>query len=325
MGSTLIDECLKLGMKVRCLDLLFYGNESLKDFEYNKNFELIKGDIRKKDVVEKSLENIDIVVHLAAIVGDQPCLVAPQLAYQVNYLGTKNLIDISIKKKIKKFIFASTCSNYGISSNESLASENSVLNPVSLYAETKIDCEKLITDISTKDLNCYILRFATAFGVSKRTRFDLLINSFTYEAKKKKSLFIFGENTWRPYIHVIDMSKYILRFILLNETDEVENINSIFNAGYTNQNYTKKNLTKFIIKYLPDTEIHYSNDVNDKRNYKVSFKKIEKFLNQELIIDVNKGFKEIINFIDSNKNIDRLFNNSNLNALSRFFSKKNLS
>ncbi len=227
------------------------------------------------------------------------------------------------KKKIKKFIFASTCSNYGISSDKQLANENSELNPVSLYAETKIDCEKLISEIDNKDLNCFILRFATAFGVSKRTRFDLTINSFSYEAIKKKNLFIFGENTWRPYIHVLDMSIYILKFILSDISNEIENNKSIFNTGFTQENFTKKNLINFILKYLPNTQIHYSNNVEDKRNYRVDFKKIEKLFKLKPTVNVQKGIEEIINFINTNENVDKLFKSSNLEALNSFFSKKN--
>ena len=121
------------------------------------------------------------------------------------------------KKEVDgKFIFASTCSNYGISDPNIFASENSKLNPVSLYAETKIDCEKYLSENSDDNMKIVCLRFGTAFGVSKRTRFDLTINSFVYEALKKKKIYLYAPNSWRPYIHVNDMAKIILKFIQSN-------------------------------------------------------------------------------------------------------------
>ena len=325
VGSNLIGKLLDKGIKVRCLDLLMYGDDSIKNYYNNKNFEFIKGDIRSLDVLEKSLDGIECVVHLAAIVGDQPCLVAPNLAYKINFTATKLLVDTSIKKKINKFIFSSTCSNYGETENDSLVNEESKLNPVSLYAETKIDCERYISSIDSKLMTCVILRFATAFGVSNRTRFDLTVNSFAYEAITNKQLLIFAANTWRPYIHVNDMSSIILKLINSDDIDKQINTHNIFNAGFTDQNYTKKNLLDMLKILLPETKIRYvDNDFIDKRNYKVDFSKINTFLDIECSIDVNQGLKEIIYYIKDNKNIDDIFNKSNLDALKLFFSNQEI-
>ena len=159
-------------------------NNSLK----TKNFQLYQNNLCDFKSLDKAIKDTDYIIHLAAIVGDQPCQVAPNSAYKINYLATKDLIDLAIKHKVNKLIFSSTCSNYGVSDANQFANEKSKLNPVSLYAETKIDCEEYISSIDNKSLDCVTLRFATAFGVSERTRFDLTINSFTYEAIKKKSL-----------------------------------------------------------------------------------------------------------------------------------------
>ncbi len=323
VGSNLIGKLLDKGTKVRCLDLLMYGDDSIKNYYNNKNFELIKGDIRSLDILEKSLEGIGCVVHLAAIVGDQPCLVAPKLAYKINFTATKLLVDTSIKKKINKFIFSSTCSNYGETENDSLVNEESKLNPVSLYAETKIDCERYISSIDSNIMTCVILRFATAFGVSNRTRFDLTVNSFAYEAITNKQLLIFAANTWRPYIHVNDMSDIIIKLINSDKINNTKNIDNIFNAGFTDQNYTKKNLLDMLKIILPETKIRYiDNDVVDKRNYKVDFSKINKFLNIKSSIGVNQGLREIVYYIKDNKNIEDIFNKSNLEALKTFFSNQ---
>ena len=219
----------------------------------------------------------------------------------------------------KKFIFSSTCSNYGISSENQFANEKSKLNPVSLYAETKIDCEKYITNFDSRYLDCVTLRFATAYGVSERTRFDLTINSFTYEAIKNKNLFVFAANTWRPYIHVNDMCNFILKFIETKNLKNMSNSEKIFNVGFSDQNYTKKNLLDKIIKYIPDTRIQYVDEIIDNRNYKVSFEKLNKFFSDAPEINVDDGILELKKLINENENIDKIFNNSNLDALKTFF------
>ena len=144
-------------------------------------------------MVRKCLEDIDVVIHLAAIVGDKPCEAAPKSAYDINFSGTQILAEIAKKKKIKKFIFASTCSNYGVSDSDKFASEESILNPVSLYAETKIDSENFLKNLATENFKIITLRIATAYGASYRTRFDLTVNSFAYEAYKFNRLSVFGK------------------------------------------------------------------------------------------------------------------------------------
>jgi nucleoside-diphosphate-sugar epimerase len=319
VGSRLINICLNAGYKVKCYDMLIYGDQSIKKFKRNENFELFQSNLCDTSSLKKAIEDIDYVVHLAAIVGDQPCQVAPKSAYKINYLATKNLLDIACEKKVKKFIFSSTCSNYGVSNENHFANEESKLNPVSLYAETKIDCEKYITTLDSSALDCITLRFATAYGVSERTRFDLTINSFTYEAIKNKNLFVFAANTWRPYIHVNDMCNFILKFIKTKNLKNKSNSEKIFNVGFNNQNYTKKNLLDKIIKYVPDTKIQFVDDIIDNRNYKVSFEKLNNFFSDKPEINVDKGIIELKKLINENKNIDEIFNNSNLDALKKFF------
>ena len=171
VGSKLIEFSLKKNFKVICYDNLVYGKDSLKKFLKDKNFVFINGDVRNKNQLNKvfKLYKIDFVVNLASIVGDKQCQTIPKTAYQVNFTGNKNLTEISKNKKIKKFVYASTCSNYGIVNPNEYANEDSQLSPVSLYAESKIDCEKYLLNQSNKNFSVTILRFATAYGVSKRT------------------------------------------------------------------------------------------------------------------------------------------------------------
>ena len=319
VGSRLINFCLKAGYQVKCFDMLLYGDDSIKQYKENKNFQLYQNNLCDSSSLESAIKDTDYIVHLAAIVGDQPCQVAPKSAYKINYLATKNLVEIAAKQKVKKLIFSSTCSNYGVSNANHLATEESKLNPVSLYAETKIDCEKFLSSIDSNSLDCITLRFATAYGVSERTRFDLTINSFTYEAIKKKSLFVFAANTWRPYIHVNDMCNFIIKFIEYKNTKQIPNFDKIFNVGFDNQNFTKKHLLNKIIKHLPETEIKFVDEIIDNRNYKVSFKKLNNIFNQDPKINVDDGIYELKKYINKNVNIDKIFNNSNLDALKTFF------
>ena len=319
VGSTFIRDTLARGYRVRCLDLLIYGGKALVGFLYNSNFELIKGDVRVKKDVENALENVDVVVHLAAVVGDLPCQVAPKSALQINFAGTQLVAESAKKRKIKRFIFSSTCSNYGVVDPDIPADENSKLNPVSLYAETKIDCEKFLASLESDDFFPTSLRYGTAYGASFRTRFDLLVNSFTYEALFEKQLMVFGANTWRPYIHVADMSQILLHIV---NADENKVGKQIFNAGATSENYKKEEVVRLIEKALPDIKAHYSDSVDDVRNYKVDFNKIEKAIGFKPSITVQKGIDELIFCFRTGVLSKTDFESNNLDNLKAFFKKQ---
>jgi nucleoside-diphosphate-sugar epimerase len=291
VGATFIRDALARGYRVRCLDILIYGGKALVGFLSNPNFELTKGDVRVKKDVEKALENVDVVVHLAAVVGDLPCQVAPKSSFQINFKGTQLIADSAKQRKIRHFIFASTCSNYGVVNPETPANEKSKLNPVSLYAETKIDCENYLTSLQDDSFHTTCLRYGTAYGVSFRTRFDLLLNSFTYEALFEDELMVFGANTWRPYIHVADMSQILLKVLMADE-DKVGN--QIFNAGATSENYKKEDVVHMIEEALPSIKAHYSSSIDDVRNYKVDFTKIEQAIGYKPSLLVQNGIQELI-------------------------------
>ncbi len=316
IGGILIRKLLSDGYKVTCFDLLIYGDSSVKSLSNNNDFELIKGDIRDKEKLQKAIRGSDTIVHLAAIVGDKPCDAAIKASYDINFNGTKILAEIAKKQKISKFIFASTCSNYGISNSNEFAKETSSLNPVSLYAESKIDCEEFLKNFSSDDFKVISLRFGTAYGMSYRTRFDLTVNSFAYEAFKKNKISVFAHDTWRPYIHVQDICNIIIDFI---KRERLKENSYTFNAGYTDENYTKKQVVEKLMKILPNLKVEYISLSNDKRNYKVDFTKIENFLKNKRTKDVNYGFKEILNALKVKNINDKDFYNNNLEALVKFF------
>jgi len=320
VGSKLVEISLKNNFKVICLDKLVYGKNAISTFLNNSDFLFYEGDIRNDKDLEKIFKHkIDYVVNLASIVGDKQCKTIAKTSYDINYNGNKLLFEICKKNKVKKYLFASTCSNYGISTAKGFATEETKLNPVSLYAETKIDCENYLLQTKGDSPTIIILRFGTAYGASFRTRFDLTLNSFTYEALKYRKIDVFAKSTWRPYIHVADVGEIMIRAL-----NYVGNIHKeIFNAGYTSENYTKEQMVHRIINFLPDTEINYDLDDFDKRNYKVSCEKIKKKLNLNSHKNIDFGIKEIKELYLSNKITDKhveenLLDN-NCNRLLNFF------
>lgn len=319
VGSSLIRDALADGHQVRCLDLLVYGDESIKSFLNHPHFEFVKADIRDEAALKNSLEDIDYVVHLAAIVGDLPCRAAPKSAVEINYKGTKLLAKMAKQSGIKRFIFASTCSNYGIVDPKKGADEDHELNPVSLYAETKVDCERFLMNSANDDFSVTCLRFATGYGISLRTRFDLLVNSLAYEAWVNDEIVVFAADTWRPYIHVSDMS-LVIREVLKGPREKVSG--QIFNAGSNCQNYIKKDVVEILKKALPRLQTKYIDSIDDKRNYRVNFNKLERAISFKPSRSVEHSFKELINCFEHGILTERDFATNNLKALEKFFGER---
>jgi len=288
IGSVLCRELLESNIKVRVLDNLSFGGESLLPFLPDKRFELYKGDIRNRTDVTKSLHNIDQVINLAALVGEHACAPQPAKAWDINYKAAVFLASQAKKNRIAKFIFISTCSNYGISNPEILADEQSPLNPVSLYAQTKVKAEKDILDISDSKFCTCVLRLATVFGISQRMRFDLLLNELVRDAFVNKSLLIFQPHAWRPLINVNDVCRVIFKSIKA-PTKKLEK--QVFNVGL--DNFEKIELAKLVKKKINNIHIEISEKKTDKRDYCVSFKKMRKVFNFKPEIDINTGINEL--------------------------------
>jgi len=292
-GSTLCRELLFRGYTVRVLDSLRHRDRerSLAAFFNYPNFEFIKGDITNSKDVKRALESISDIIHLAAIVGDKPCERDPKTAIEVNYKGTQLLADMAKRQGISRFLFASTCSNYGITDPRRPATEEDELNPLSLYAETKVDCEKYLIDIGkNSSFSPTILRFSTGFGISGRTRFDLTVNSFTYEALQNKKLLVFAEEAWRPFTHVRDMARIYCTILSMPKG---ATSNRILNAGWNGQNYMKKDIVRMIKEVIGYFEVDYINTIDDRRSYHVDFTKIESILNLSPTRSVKDGIEEV--------------------------------
>jgi len=319
VGGAFLMQAIAKGYHVRCIETLIYGGQHISGLIFHPNVEFIYGDIRNEDFINDALDGIDIVVHLAAIVGDIPCQVAPKLTVQINFNATKSLALVARKKGVKRFIFASTCSNYGITNSSVPANENCRLNPVSLYAETKVDCERFLHSISDDKFHVTSLRFATAHGLSFRTRFDLTVNSFAYQAVTEHELIVFAADLWRPFIHVLDMSNVL--FLTL-EAEEERVSGEIFNAGSNVENYTKREIVMILKELCPDLGIKFVTKEDDKRSYRVDFTKIETELGFMPSKTVRDGYVEIISALHDGILTSNDYNGNKLETLKIFFAEK---
>ena len=299
IGSMLVPHLIDKGHDVVVVDsLLFKGDYPMEDYKH-ENYQFIKADLRDELRIESILrdEEFDVIIHLAAFVGEPLCQSEPEFAKEIKFGVTKSLVDLSEEYNISKFIFASTCSNYGIST-EALADEGSKLKSLGLYSDTKIQAENYVLKKSNNNLHPTVLRFATVFGVSNRMRFDLLINEFVRDAFVKKEIILYNPRAWRPFVHISD----VVRAIEMTVSAQVELIDGqIFNVGGEGSNIRKCGLVNIIKEFLPDTNAGMFEGKNiDPRNYRVSFEKIEDTLRFLTHTTIRKGIKEIVDALKYN-------------------------
>ncbi|MDD2224791.1 MAG: NAD(P)-dependent oxidoreductase [Candidatus Shapirobacteria bacterium] len=298
IGSVLVRQLLKKNYKVGIVDIFRFGGESLLEIYNHPNLDIFKEDIRNTDKIDKIISKYNIIVNLAAIVGDPACNREPDLTRSINVDAAINLYKLSEKNKCKKFIFASTCSNYGKMKNSKLyVSETSDLVPLSLYAQTKVEVEKYLLSQNRNNI-CHptCLRFSTAYGIGPKIRFDLTVNEFTKDLAMGKELLVYGEQFWRPYCHIVDIARAVIATI---EAPNKITSFAVFNVGSTKENYTKQMIVDEVRKNLPKIKVKYVLQVDDPRDYRVNFDKIKKQLKFKTIKNVPNGIKEIIKLIKS--------------------------
>lgn len=262
IGMVVIRELLNEGYNVTCYDNFSKGSNQISSFKDTKSFNAINGDIRDKELLQKSIKNHEIIIHLAGIVGYPECSANPELAYDVNINGTKNLLNVAADSQL--IINVSTGSVYG--DLEFDCTEESPVNPLSLYAQTKLDGENLVK----RRGNFVNLRLATVFGVSPRMRSDLLINNFVKTAVTTSELRVYQNQFKRTFINVDQLPKVFLFFI-----NNQSKINDLYNIGDDSLNYTKKDICD-IIKMKTNVNIKYEEFDYDKdiRDYYVSYAKL---------------------------------------------------
>lgn len=296
IGSILVRLLLGKGYRVKVIDNLSFGGEPIIDLLNDDDFSFVKGDVRNEADVRKALDGVDYVAHLAAVVGDPACAKQPDLARAVNLEGSKLFYRLADECGAKRFVFASTCSNYGkMDDPESYVDENSRLAPVSLYAETKVEVENYLLQ-QPRERTCKptSLRFSTVYGLSPRPRFDLTVNEFAKELALGRELVVFGEQFWRPYCHVVDLCRSVLAVL---EAPEETVAFDVFNVGDTSENYRKQMIVDEIVKQLPDARIKYVQKNEDPRDYRVSFKKIADRLGFSITKKVPDGIAQVIQVV----------------------------
>lgn len=284
VGSILVPELLKIGHEIRVLDNLMYRQTSLLPSLIDDAFEFINGDIRDVETVDKAVNDVDMIIHLAAIVGAPACKKNRKVAEETNYQGTVNVDNA--RDDSQKLIYASTGSVYG-ALNE-ICTERSPTNPLSIYGITKLEAEKHVMQSG----NSVAYRFATGFGLSSKFRLDLLPNDFVFNALKNRYLVIYDKDFKRTFIHIKDM----VRSYVFGIENFCRLEDEIYNIGSETMNYTKEEIVKAINETI-DFEIYYADKGipdPDRRNYEVSYQKIRD-KGFETSISLKKGIDELIN------------------------------
>jgi nucleoside-diphosphate-sugar epimerase len=299
VGACVVEALLADGHDVRVLDVLLHGQDDVAAELERKGAELVLGDLRDPEVRAAALDGADAVVHLAAIVGDPACARDPELSEEVNVGGSRLLVEDAARAGGQRLVFASTCSNYGRMSDPSVPiDESGTLAPVSLYAEQKVGIERALLGGEAGVPVTTCLRFATVYGAAPRMRFDLTVNEFTRDLWADRDLEVFGEQFWRPYIHVADAGRAV-RTVL--EAPREQTASEVFNAGRSGENYTKQMLVDEIQRQVERGNISYVKRDEDPRDYKVSFDKIREVLGFETVHTVPDGIAEIVQALDEDR------------------------
>jgi nucleoside-diphosphate-sugar epimerase len=297
LGSVLCERLLRAGHRVRAFDALLHGGRSLLGLAGRDGFEFRRGDVRDAEAVRAALAGMDAVVHLAAIVGDPACAKEPELARGVNLDASLALFEAAREAGVSRFAFASTCSNYGRMVDTSvLATESHELRPVSLYAETKVGVEQALLAAPAEPLAASVLRLSTLYGLSPRMRFDLTVNEFVKELVVHRKLVVFGEQFWRPYVHVVDAAR---AFEAVLEAPAARVAGQVFNVGDTRENYRKADLLELMAERIPGADVQRVHKTEDPRDYRVSFERIRERLGFAVTKRVPDGIEEIATALET--------------------------
>jgi nucleoside-diphosphate-sugar epimerase len=285
-GSKLSEILLSDNNFVTVYDNLYFGQDGVVPLESNKNYKFIKGDVTNYDDLKPYIFDNDIVIHLAALVGEPVCKEHKDQIYKINTDPAKFISDICNENN-KKLVFLSTCSNYG--KTDLIVNEDSELNPLGLYSDSKIKAEEYILE---KNKSALVLRCSTLFGVSHRMRVDLTINQFVYEILTNGSVSVYGESAWRPYLHVEDASNLILSAININ-------MSGVCNIGDESLNYTKKQIVDILSKKFL-FNIEYVN-WDDPRDYKVDFSKLKSLIDYKIKFTLEDGIDELSRYLKTDE------------------------
>jgi len=278
------------GYDVTVLDLLLFGGESMVPLLGKPRFKLIRGDIRDEETLAQVIPGNDAVCLFAAIVGEPACNRDTRAAVETNLVAARKVVKVAKDLGVKRFLFASTCSNYGVLDVESVATEESPLQPISTYSETKVAAELDVLAAASQRFHPTVLRFSTAFGVSARMRFDLLVSDFTLAAYRDHEVVIYGEQFWRPFVHVDDIASSVG---LVLESDPELVSGEVFNIGSNAANTKKIELGKRVARQVAGTKLEFVRRDTDPRSYRVDFSKVIGRLGFRAKWSVDRGIREL--------------------------------
>jgi nucleoside-diphosphate-sugar epimerase len=296
VGSALIEKLLRLNLHVVVIDTMHFGKEPLSRVADHPNLTLIKEDFRNLEALTRAMSGVGSVIHLAGLVGDPACAVDPALTVDINVTATKLVGEIAKARGVRRFIFASSCSVYGAS--DEIVDELARLNPQSLYARSKVAAEAVLDGLNSDDFAVTCLRFSTIYGISGRTRFDLVVNLLCARAVRDGIITVFGADQWRPFVHVDDVATSIL-MTLQAPIDFVAG--EVFNVGSDALNYTLGDVAEHIRYQVPEARIVSDASCCDRRNYRVSFEKIRTRLNFEPVWTLDRGIAQVLALVRSNE------------------------
>ncbi len=289
LGSVLVEELSARGYRT----IVFDNGLTSQSFPSNlrpRTVSYLWGDVCNARDLESALKDVDAVVHLAGIVGDPACTAAPDLAWEINYLGTINLAQMCRRVGVRRLVFASTCSNYGLQFHEHV-DEMAPLKPQSLYAQTKIQSEHYLLSLRDAVFAPCILRFATLYGLSPRMRFDLAVNVMTVKAALEHEVIVYGGDQWRPFLHVCDAARAIIQVVEQTSSDLSA---EIYNCGSEMENYHLKDIGQLIVQEVPGSKLTMVPEQFDKRSYRINFEHIQRDLNFRCNYRVIYGIREIL-------------------------------
>jgi len=298
IGSLLTAALLRNNYRVTVIDTLLFGGESMLTFLSHPDFHFVKADVTEPRAIRehsrRDWPKPDSVVHLAGIVGFPACqAVGTQAAWRYNVEATKMVFEQAEHLGVERFVFASTYSNYGLSPDGRPVTEESPLNPQSLYAETKIAAEEYLLGQVNATPAPLLFRLATLYGISPRTRFDLIVNQFVLEAFARRELIIYQRGYSRSFVHVLDVVHGMMMGL---EAPDDKVRGQIYNLGTNNGNYTKDEIVGLVLKRLPETVVTYKDLTfgGDMRDITVSFEKIKRDMGFETTLTVDDGVREVV-------------------------------
>jgi nucleoside-diphosphate-sugar epimerase len=269
LGSRVVLELLCTGHQVTVWDALVYGGEGLLTLSTLPGFRLVPGDVRETERVKPYLRGMDAVVHLAAIVGEDACRIDEEATLAVNQAATEPLVSAAAANGVRRFIYISTCSNYGVAAPDKLADEDTELRPLSLYARTKVESEKVILGHRSR-MTATVLRLGTICGPSGRMRFDLLVSDIARSAVRGSRIELYKPEAWRPFLHIADAARAI-GLVIASELSVDRP--RVFNV--VGENLTKRGIGELVLRYFPDAEVAIVETNPDDRDYRVSGKRFE--------------------------------------------------